>query len=717
MNSSPVEILLIEDNEDDYLIVRDLISEISSASMQVEWVDTFEAAYSALRQGQHDVCLLDYHLGGYTGLELLQHLPTESRIPTILLTGNEDYEVDVAAAKAGAADYLVKGSINTSLLERSIRYALERKTSEAALLQAQRFAQATVDALPDNIAVLDEHGVITAVNAAWRTFAHINGFIGASAGVGANYLCICDNSDVQEARAIAAAIRTVMAGKQELFCLEYPCHTAEEERWFEMRVTRFSGSGPLHVVIAHENITPRKVAEGRLLSSEVKMAHLAQHDFLTGLPNRVLLNDRIAQAIALAQRRNTSLAVLFVDLDNFKHINDSLGHAVGDKLLQSVGQRLRACVRNSDTVSRQGGDEFVLLVSEDKHAENASLTADKILTALTVPMLIDGHELHVTPSVGISIYPTDAQDADTLIKNADTAMYYAKQKGRNNYQFFKSEMNARAVERQAIETHLRHALERQEFVLHYQPKIDLETGMITGVEALLRWIHPEWGMVMPDRFVEVAEHCGLIVPIGRWVLREACTQAKRWENAGLKPGSVAVNISALEFRHQDFVQGVCDILHETELSPDCLQLDITESALMRNANSSSAILQQLKSLGIHLAVDNFGTGYSSLRYLNQFPIDVLKIDPSFVHDIDAAQGNGILVSAVIAMGISLHQRVVAEGVEEQSQVSFLRAQHCVEAQGYIFSRPLVAEQLAALLATGISQMIGNSGNLSNFQNL
>lgn len=432
------------------------------------------------------------------------------------------------------------------------------------------------------------------------------------------------------------------------------------------------------------------------------ISHLSQHDFLTGLPNRVLLNDRIAQAIELAKRRGTHLAVLFLDLDHFKHINDSLGHEIGDRLLQSVTHVLTACVRGSDTVSRLGGDEFVVLVTEDKFAENATLTADKILAALDAPHSIAGNELHVTTSIGISVYPEDGADAETLIKKADTAMYQAKKVGRNNYQFFKSDMNVRAVERQVVESHLRHALKRQEFVLHYQPKVNLATGKITGAEALLRWMHPEWGMVLPERFVSIAEDSGLIVPIGRWVLREACAQTKRWEDAGLAPASIAVNISALEFRREDFVEDVRAILNETGLAPCCLQLEITESVLMYDAESSTTILHQLKAMGVQLAVDDFGTGYSSLSYLNQFPIDVLKIDGSFVRNIGPINGDGIIVSAVIGMGTSLKLRVIAEGVETPAQLAFLQARQCEEGQGYFFSQPLIVAQFAALLAAGIS---------------
>lgn len=444
-----------------------------------------------------------------------------------------------------------------------------------------------------------------------------------------------------------------------------------------------------------------QIKSDELQQANEKISHLSQHDFLTGLPNRVLLNDRIAQAIGLAIRHGTHLAVLFMDLDHFKHINDSLGHETGDKLLQSVARVLTACLRGSDTVCRLGGDEFVILMTEDSFADTAALTADKILAALTAAHFIAGQELHVTTSIGISIYPADGEDAETLLKNADTAMYQAKKAGRNNYLFFESDMNVRAVERQVIESHLRHALARHEFVLHYQPKVNLATGKITGAEALLRWMHPEWGMVLPERFVSIAEDSGLIVPIGRWVLREACAQTRRWDDAGLAPASIAVNISALEFRRDDFVEGVRAILTETGLAPHCLQLEITESVLMRDVESSTAILYQIKAMGVQLAVDDFGTGYSSLSYLNRFPIDVLKIDGSFVQDIGSAGGNGIIVSAVIAMGASLKQRVIAEGVEQRSQQDFLQAQHCEEGQGYFFSQPLATEQYAALLAAGI----------------
>lgn len=457
-----------------------------------------------------------------------------------------------------------------------------------------------------------------------------------------------------------------------------------------------------HLVVA--TIEAHTLAE-EIEKAKVRMAHLAQHDALTDLPNRILLNDRLGQAIALARRQGKQLAVMFLDLDRFKHINDSLGHAVGDHLLQSVAKRLTAGVRSSDTVCRQGGDEFVILLADVEHAGDAALSAQKILAALTVPHRINQRELHVTVSIGISIYPQDGQDADTLIKSADTAMYHAKEGGRNNYQFFEPEMNVQAVERHTIEGGLRRALERQEFMLHYQPKINLESGTISGVEALVRWQHPQRGLILPEQFVWIAEDCGLIVPIGVWVLREACRQARTWQDAGLPPIPVAVNISAVQFRHKDFLESLAAILKDTGLAPRYLELELTESVLMHDADFTTSVLKALKAMGIRLAIDDFGTGYSSLSYLTRFPIDTLKIDQSFLRDITNATADSddaAIVAAVVSMGKSLNQRVIAEGVETREQLAFLQAQGCGEGQGFYFSRPVTAEELAELLRTGVS---------------
>jgi len=429
----------------------------------------------------------------------------------------------------------------------------------------------------------------------------------------------------------------------------------------------------------------------------VQMAYMAEHDFLTGLPNRALLSDRLAQSIALAQRYGKKVALMYLDIDHFKHINDSLGHAVGDRLLQSVAKRLQACVRLSDTVSRQGGDEFVVLLTEVEQAQSAILSAEKLIKAMSRPCLVDGQRLHVTLSIGISLYPDDGKDAETVIRNADTAMYQAKKSGRNKFQVFTPGMNALAATRQSTEKALHRALEKQEFVLHYQPKVNLDTGAITGAEALIRWQRPHHRIVCPAQFVSIAEECGLILPIGKWVLREACRQAQDWLKAGLDLGQIAVNVSSVEFHGQHFIAGVREILDDTGLDPHHLELELTESGLMQNSEQTTAALLALKELGVQIAIDDFGTGYSSLSYLKNFQIDTLKIDQSFVQNIDGDAGEGI-VCAIIAMGMSLKQRVVAEGIETQHQLAFLQSHSCTEGQGYYFGRPVPAKEFALLLA-------------------
>ena len=439
----------------------------------------------------------------------------------------------------------------------------------------------------------------------------------------------------------------------------------------------------------------RQAIERKAMAQQI--SQLADYDVLTGLPNRLLLNDRIDQAIALAKRHGKCVAILVLDLDGFKHINDSLGHPIGDRLLKSVAARLALCVRASDTVSRQGGDEFVVLLSEVEDADHVADSAMRMLKAVAKFHSIDLNELYITTSIGVSMYPRDGHNAETLIKNADAAMYQAKENGRQSYQFFKPAMNVRAVERQSIEEHLRRALERNEFSLCYQPKINLKTGAISGAEALLRWTNATRGLVPPAQFIPIAEDCGLILPIGAWVLREACKQAQAWTAAGLPATTMAVNVSALEFGAETFLPGVFAILSETGMNPKLLELELTESVLMKRAWATAAILQSLRERGIKVAVDDFGTGYSSLSYLRNFPVDALKIDQSFVRKIGTIDDDTKIVTAVIAMARSLNLRVVAEGVETLEQLNFLRAHQCDEAQGYYFSRPLLPPQFTALL--------------------
>ncbi|MDO9386980.1 MAG: PAS domain S-box protein [Thiobacillus sp.] len=445
-----------------------------------------------------------------------------------------------------------------------------------------------------------------------------------------------------------------------------------------------------HFVGIQNDITERKTHETRL-------EYQANYDTLTGLANRNLFQDRLSQALISARRIGRSLAVLFIDLDNFKNINDSLGHDAGDALLTQVAARLAGSVREGDTVSRQGGDEFVLVLSEIREDDDVPIVMQKILKAMSAPFDINGRALRITCSIGIASYPKDGEDRQTLLKNADAAMYRAKELGRNNAQYYSTEMNVRAMERLVLENGLHHALERDEFLLHYQPQVDLRSGEIAGMEALVRWRHPELGLVSPAMFIPVAEDSGLIVALGEWVLRTACAQNKALQLAGLKPISVAVNLSARQFRQPDLVERVAAILGETGLDPACLELELTESLVMQNVEETISTLGKLKAMGIKLSIDDFGTGYSSLSYLKRFPIDTLKIDQSFVRDITTDPDDAAIAKSIISMAHDMQLRVIAEGVETEAQKSFLQQRHCDEMQGYLFSRPVPAAEFETLL--------------------
>jgi diguanylate cyclase (GGDEF)-like protein len=446
------------------------------------------------------------------------------------------------------------------------------------------------------------------------------------------------------------------------------------------RRTGYRGTG--------RDVTDRKSAEARI-------SYLATRDPLTELPNRVLFNDRLEQGIVAARRSGQSLALLFIDLDRFKYINDSLGHQVGDLLLKEVAARMLNCIRKGDTLSRLGGDEFVVTLEGLQQAEDAAQVAAKIIRALGRPIEIAAHTLTTSCSIGISIFPLDADDDRTLMKNADTAMYHAKEKGRNNYQFFSPEMNVRAVERHSLETALRRAIERQEFVLYYQPQVDMRSGRVVGMEALLRWVHPERGLLSPATFIAVAEESGLIETIGQWALRTACERAKAWQDAGYPPVKMAVNISPRQLlKPREFSRGITRILNATGLDPKYLELEMTESLLLHNADENIAMLRKLGKDGVRIAVDDFGTGYSSLAYLRQLPIDTLKIDRTFVRDIESDPEDVAIIQAIVAMGHSLGLQVTAEGVELLGQLHALAKLGCDEYQGYLFSRPLPAVEVA-----------------------
>jgi len=442
-----------------------------------------------------------------------------------------------------------------------------------------------------------------------------------------------------------------------------------------------------------------------------QLDYQANHDGLTGLPNRNLLADRVRQALLYTHRSQRQMAVLFIDLDHFKFINDSLGHDLGDRLLKIVAERLTECVRSEDTVARQGGDEFVIVLAELAEGEDAAEVAQKIGAAVRRPLKIDENMLEVSCSIGISVYPKDGGDVQTLLKNADVAMYRAKEQGRNNFQFFAAEMNDKAVARMTMEKHLRRALERDEFLLHYQPQLELDTGRIIGMESLIRWQSPELGFIPPGSFIHLAEETGLIVAIGEWVLQTACAQNKAWQDAGLAPLIMAVNLSPRQFRQEGLAELVARILEETGLEPRYLEIEIIESLVMHDVEGATVILKKLKELGVQLTMDDFGTGYSSLSYLKRFPFDKVKIDQSFVRDITSDPDSAAIARAIIALSHSLNLRVIAEGIETEGQLGYLRSHACDDMQGFYFSRPVPAGEFERMLREGRSLELPADGGL------
>jgi diguanylate cyclase (GGDEF)-like protein/PAS domain S-box-containing protein len=700
--SHPIEaLLLIEDNPDDAQLIRRALTDTRFGAFQIEWVKNLSDGLERLSKGGIEAVLTDLSLPDSEGMETLDRLLLAApHVPILVLSGAEDEDIASQTVQHGAQDYLPKNHLDSYTLSRAVRNMIDRKIAEDALFIETERAQVTLNSIGDAVLCTDSSGKITYLN---TVAEKMTGWLReeASGRPLADVFQIFDGSTRQPAQ----NPMDMAVAQDKTVSLTANCILIRRDG-YEMAIE--DSAAPIHDREGHSTgavIVFHDVSVARSLS--LQMAHSAHHDFLTDLPNRMLLNDRLAQAIASACRYGRKLAVLYLDLDSFKHINDSLGHAVGDKLLQALGERLLGAVRKSDTVSRQGGDEFVVVVSSITRSEDAALIAEKIIAEVAASFPIGRHDLHVSISIGISVYPDDGVEAEALIQNADNAMYHSKKYGRNNYRFFKEDMNVQAVRRQSLEASLHRALERREFELNYQPMINLKSGQITGVEALLRWRHPERGLIPPAEFIPIAESSGLIVPIGRWVLREACRQARAWQGAALPRIRLAVNISTVEFRDKNFLANLRATLNETGLEPRFLELELTESVLMQHVESTAFLLGELSAMGVHLAVDDFGTGYSSLSYLSQFPISSLKIDKSFVQGITPKCDEAPIICAVINMGRGLKQQVVAEGVETREQLDYLQSRNCDEGQGYYFSYPVVANQFAKLLETGISTTILN----------
>ncbi len=612
-------------------------------------------------------------------------------VAIMLLAQAGDQALARRAVESGATDYVVTNNLDTRGLCQLIAMMFERRGLDEQKFVERERAEITLNSIGDAVLTTDTLGNITYLNAEAEA---LTGWTRSEAFARplAEVFDVTDGLTGQPAEdpsrvAIGHNRKVRMKGNYVLV----------GRRGAETSIEH--SAAPIHdrhgeilgaVIIFRDVIASR---ERRL-----QMLHLAEHDALTSLPNRTLLSDRLARSIALSRRYRRRLAVLFVDCDKFKHINDTLGHEIGDQVLQSIARRLTACVRESDTVSRHGGDEFLVLLSEVDHAGDAGVIADKIVQSVSEPHVIDGHELVLTASVGVSLYPEDGQDAHSLITRADAAMYQAKSSGRNQVGFYNPDLESPAVPRRSLESELRQAVEAEQFVLHYQPTINLETGAISGAEALMRWRHPSRGLVGPDQFIPAAEASSLIIPMGRWALQEACRQARAWQDLGLPPIPVAVNVSALQFRTPGFLEDIMRFLRETPLEAQYLQLELTESALMLDSSSTMPLLEMLRQCGVILKVDDFGTGSSSLSYLQHCPVDVLKIDQSFVREIQPTTTLAPLVRAVIALGRGLGCKVVAEGVETRHQLKLLRAEMCDEGQGYHFSPAVDADAFGRLLS-------------------
>jgi diguanylate cyclase (GGDEF)-like protein/PAS domain S-box-containing protein len=692
-------VLLADDDAAARLILREAIvqteCEVVEAENGAQAVDLFEAC-------RPDLVILDVMMpvmDGYEACRRVRAAPGGETVPVLMLTGLDDLESILRAYEAGATDFATK-PVNWMVLSQRVRYMLRMGHALAALVESEaRLAEAQRMAglgnwewdIPNNRLHWSDE------------IYHLLGYAVQSFDPGMeSFLDRVHPDDLETVKtAIDQALRGAAPCNISLRTLQPDggsrvLHArGEVARDADGRALRMSGT--------IQDVTERQRAEDRI-------RFLAYYDTLTQLPNRQLFAEQLELLLAAARRHGRKIAVLYLDIDRFKYINDTLGHGAGDQLIRQVAQRLQQCLRDTDRLThgqpeaadsrlaRLGGDEFTITLSEITRADDVAKVASRVLDSVTQPFSLNRHDVIVTASVGISLFPDDSASAEALLMNADTAMYHAKESGGNAYAFFSHAMNVDAAGRLALENRLRRALERREFLLHYQPQVDIASGRVIGAEALIRWQHPEVGMVPPDKFIPLAEETGLIVPIGEWVLREVCAQIMAWLAAGLPPVRVAVNFSARQFRDRKLLDTLRQAIAESGVDPQRLEMEITESAIMHNPVEAIATLDAVKAMGLNIAVDDFGTGYSSLGYLQRFPLDVLKIDRSFIRDIVADPDDAAITSAIVALARKLDIRTVAEGVETDDQLAILRQYGCDLMQGYLFSKPLPAQDFAAMLA-------------------
>ena len=701
-HASPL-VLVIDDDAMMRMLVREALE---AGGFRVEEAEDGAAGLALVPDLRPAVVLLDVVMPGIDGFatcQALRQLPASARIPVLMMTGLDDTASVNRAYESGATDFVTK-PIAWPILPHRVRYLLRSRQAFEALAQSEeRLAEA------QRLAQLGHWD--------WnleRSEVHRSDELLRILGVRRDRfspeyralfpLLHADDRDLL-ATALAAALE-----RAQPYSLECRLLRADGSVGIlhEQAVVICDTAGkPVRIHGTTQDITERRRNEERLRT-------LALYDPLTGLPNREFFREQFGHSLAHAERLGRPLAVMMLDIDRFKRINETFGHGAGDQLLKEIGARLAQTLRDADYVTRAdfvpadqnlarlGGDEFTIMLASLARPEDVAKVARRILEMVACPILLNGEETVVTASIGIAVYPADGADTDTLLKNADSAMYFAKEQGKNNYQFFSSTMNARSFQKLSLENGLRKALERDELRLHYQPKIDALSGRISGVEALIRWQHPDLGMVAPNDFIPLAEETGLIVPIGEWVLHTACAQLALWHAAGHAGLTVAVNMASPNFAQQDFVATVAAIIRAAGVAPEAVEIEVTESVLMQDMKATIAKLTALKAGGVRLSVDDFGTGYSSLAYLKKFPIDTLKIDRSFVRDVIGNREDMAITTAIIALGQSLGLQVVAEGVETAEQAAFLRHKGCHLMQGYLFGRPVPAAEISALLAAELA---------------
>ena len=709
MSQEPALVLVAEDDNVNRMMLRE---SLELAGFQVETVENGLQALSAFKRLQPDIVLMDVmmpKMDGISACSAIRDLPEGDHIPVLMITGLADKESIHNCYAAGATDFMTK-PINLMILQQRMQYMLrasrafnELSQSKARLAEAQRIARL------GNWEWIVENNLLVWSDETYCIFGlQTHEFEGTYEAL---LKRIHPDDKDQFIRSIQATLHegiTLSVDHRILLAdgSERVVHQQAEAICDEMGKT-------IRIAGTIQDISDRK-------RTEEKIIYLAYHDSLTGLPNRSFFKQSLTNELNHAERHGNMVGLLFLDLDHFKHINDSFGHGAGDQILCDVAKRITKCVRTSDNtsridghlsspkVTRFGGDEFAVLLTDISRIEDAARVAQRLIDLLSEPFIIEAQEVFIGASIGITVYPMGGSDADTLLKNADVAMYHAKESGRNNYQFFTKSMNRMAFERLTLETRLHKALENDEFRLYYQPQLDLKTGKIVGVEALIRWQQPEMGLVSPLEFIPLAEETGLIVPIGDWVIRTACAQNSAWQRANYPPVRMAVNVSGRQLKQKELIAVVYGALKDTGLDPGWFELELTENSIMQTLEASLAMLNRLKAIGIRLSIDDFGIGYSSFNHLKRFPVDTLKIDRSFVKDIPDNSDTKAIIKAMIAMAKGLNMRVIAEGVQAEGQLRFLREQGCDWMQGYLFSRPVPGDEITTFLAEG-RNLYGQSG--------